>query len=313
MTVDASSFTGIKLNSFEESACSPKLAGNSRGMVIATPDVIDLAGPLHEALGREGARPVLPVCGTIRFDAATEARFLSIVDQILLVAIDTKTHVSYVSSLADKDSEIPISPRPTPQQLDEWKNRVETAYFNANAFYYLEDLPAAPARYHIFAVVGDIVSNLRKVTVVGQGSEKATRKIAPGDVLFGKRAKAPSVAVDFRGVEIRPRTPSWPKDGGPMWVDGMVQLGTEDAAAVGATPIQKALVATVSSGMVYRTWNPAGEQALFVDDQERGGQVVRGAFSVDLAPAFGPSKGEGVYVMFSVGASLSNILFIPPS
>jgi hypothetical protein len=42
---------------------------------------------------------------------------------------------------------------------------VETAFFNANAFYYLDDLPAAPARYHVFAMVGDLVSNLQRMVV----------------------------------------------------------------------------------------------------------------------------------------------------
>ena len=206
-----------------------------------------------------------------------------------------------------------VSPPPTPAELEEWKDTVETYYFNANAFHYLQDLPAAPGRYHVFAVLGDMVSNPRTVEVVGEGSEKSARKLAPGEAQFGKHAKPPAVATDFRGVRIQARVSRWPQEGGgPVWIDGVAQLGTEEAAALGVTPIQKALVVTVSSGLVYRSWNPAGEQALFTDDQERQGQVVRGAFGFDVAKVIGPSRREGVYVIVSIGGTLSNVLFIPP-
>jgi hypothetical protein len=69
---------------------------------------------------------------------------------------------------------------------------------------------------------------------------------------------------------------------------------------------------TVASGLVYGSWSVSGEQALFVDDQERQGNAVRGGFRLELSKVFGPSQGEGVYVMVSLGASLSNVIFIPP-
>lgn len=322
MPIDPGTFAGIKLNTREESSCTPAVDQAFRGLVIATPDTVDLSSPWQEAIGSDRSRPVLPVCGTIQFTADTSARFLSITDQILLVAVDGRSHVPFVSNLVQTGVTPDLSPRPTAEQLAAWKNRVETAFFNANAFYYLEDLPAAPARYHVFAMVGDMVSNVRTVEVVGQGDERAGRKIVPGDVLFGRNAKPPAVGADFRGVRIQARVPSWPKAGAadeatrsvwPMWIDGVVQLDTDAAARLGVVPVQKALVVTVASGLVHRSWNVAGEQALFVDDQESHGQVVRGGFGIDLSKAFGPSRGEGVYVMVSVGASLSNVLFIPPS
>ena len=313
MPVDPASFTGIKLNSLEDSPCSPQVDEGFRGLVIATPDKVDLAGPWHEAVGSNGPRPVLPVCGTIQFTAATGARFLSIMDQILLVAVDTRTHDSYVSSVVDKNVTPEISPRPTPEQLEEWKNRYETAFFNANAFHFLEDLPVAPARYHIFAAVGDIVSNVRTVEVLGTGDERSTRKIAPGEVVFGKAARAPAVTAAFRGLHIAPRIQRWPKDGAPVWIDGVAQLAVQDAAAMGVTPIQRALVVTVASGLVYRSWNPAGEKATFIDDQERDGAIVRAGFGFELSKAFGPSDEEGVYVIVSMGPFISNVVFLPSS
>jgi hypothetical protein len=308
MIVDPATFVRIPLNTMKESPCSPQVDEDFRGSVIAAPDSIDLAGPWHEAVGINKPRPVLPVCGTIQYTAATDARFLSTMDQILLVAVDARTHVSYVSNLEDKggESDPRMFTRPTPEQLEEWKNRVYTSFFNANAFYYLEDLPAAPARYHIFAVVGDIVSNMKTVEVTA-------RKIAPGETLFGKAARAPAVTASFRGVSITSRLPRWPGAGVPVWIDGVVQLDAKDADALGVTPIQRALVATVSSGFVYRSWNPAGEQALFADDQERVGTTVRAAFSFELSKAFGPSRDEGVYVLVSVGPFISNVVFIPSS
>jgi hypothetical protein len=312
MATDPTTFNGIKLNTRENSACSPQVDTGFRGLVITAPETVDLSAPWHEAVGGNRPRPVLPVCGTLQFTAATGARFLSITDQILLVAVDARTHVPFVSNLVQKDVAPGIGPRPTPAQLDEWRNRVETAFFNANAFYYLDDLPVAPARYHVFAMVGDLVSNLRTVEVVGEGREKAGRKSAPAGAVFGKDAKPPLVAPDFRGVRIQARVTTWPKDGSPVWIDGVAQLANDAAAGLGATPIQKALVVTVASGLVYGSWNVSGEQALFVDDQERQGNAVRGGFGLELSKVFGPSQGEGVYVMVSLGASLSNVIFIPP-
>jgi hypothetical protein len=284
-----------------------------RGLVITTPDSIDLAGPWDEAVGINKPRPVLPVCGTIQFTAATEAKFRSIMNEILLVAVDARTHVSYVSNLLDKGFTPALSRRPTPEELEQWKNRVHTSWLNANAFYYLENLPAAPARYHIFAVVGDIVSNVRTVEVMGPGDERSARQIVPGETLFGKAARAPAVTASFRGVSITSRLPRWPGAGVPVWIDGVVQLDAKDAEALGVTPIQRALVITASCDFMYRSWNPAGEQALFADDQERVGTTVRAAFSFELSKALGPHGDEGVYVLVSVGPFISNVVFIPSS
>lgn len=305
-------FDGIKLNTKKKSACSPRIADDFRGLRIVTPDRIDLGDPWHDGVGSNVARPVLPVCGTLRVGGDTAARFSSLSNQILLVAVDARQHASYVANLVARGMTPEVSPPPTPAELEEWKDTIETSYFNANAFYYLQDLPAAPGRYHVFAMLGDIVSNLRTVEVVGEGSEKSARKLAPGEARFGKHAQPPAVAPDFRGVRIQARVSRWPKEG-PVWIDGVAQVGTEDAAALAMTPIQKALVVTVSSGLLCRSWNPSGEQALFTDDQERQGQVVRGAFGFDVAKAFGSGLDEGVYVMVSLGATLSNVLFIPPS
>jgi hypothetical protein len=310
--INPPSFSGIELNNMHESACSPKVDESFRGLVIVTPDTVDLAGEWHAAVGQNEPRPVLPVCGTIQFTAATDARFLSTLDQILLIAVDAQTHASYVSNLVYRGFTPELPTRPTPAQLEEWKNRVYTFFFNANAFYYLEDLPAAPTRYHIFAAVGDIVSNVRTVEVVGSGNEQSARKIAPGEVLLGKAARPPAVAAAFRGLHIAPRIQRWPKDGAPVWIDGVAQLAARDTATLGVTPIQRAIVVTVSSGLVYRSWNLTGERATFVDDQERDGPLVRAAFGFEVSKAFGPSRGEGVYVMVSMGPHISNVVFLPP-
>lgn len=313
MAIDPAAFNGIKLNTREDSACTPRFDDAFRGLVIAAPDTVDLSAPWHESVGSNRPRPVLPVCGALRFSAATGARFLSISDQVLLVAVNAQTHVPFVSNLVQKDVIPDVEPRPTPEQLNAWKNRVETAFFNANAFYYLDDLPAAPARYHLFAMVGDIISDLHTVEVVGQGSEEAGRKVAPGEAIFGKGARPPLVAPEFRGVRIQARVPAWSKGGGAVWIDGVAQLAGDVAAGLGVTPIQKGLVVTVASGFAHRSWNISGERALFVDDQERQGNLVRGGFGMDVSEAFGPSHGEGVYVMVSLGASLSNVIYIPPA
>jgi hypothetical protein len=302
-------FTNINLNTAEESACTPEVDEDFRGMVIATPDKIDLAAPWHGSVGRP-RRPVWPVCGTVQYSAATGARFRSFSNQILLVAVEARTHAPYVWNLLRKGFDPVYSKRPTPEQLEEWKDRVHTESFNANAFYYIEDLPAAPGRYHVFATIGDIVSNVRTVEIVGKGSERGARHVAPGEAQFGKAARPPAVAADFRGIKIAARVQRWPQSG-PVWVDGVVQLADKDAAALGVTPIQRAVVMTASSGMLFWSWSVAGERSLFPDDQERLPGAVRGTFSMEVSQACGASKDEGVYLLVSVGPFVSNVVFLP--
>jgi hypothetical protein len=312
--LDPAALVNVRLNSKKESACSPRVDEGFRGIVIATPAAVDLSAPGHEEVGEVGEVPVMPVCGTVQYSAATEARFLSMTNQMLLLAVDARTHAPFVGNLVRRGFEPSLSVKPTPQQLEEWKDRVNTSFFNANAFYFIADLPHAPARYYILATVGDIVSNLRTIDVKGKAAGapgRARRAIAPGEALFGHAARKIAVPADFRGVKVESRVARWPAPGGPVWIDGVIQLAAADAGALGVTPIQRALVVTASSGFVYRSWNPAGEQSLFADDQESVGGVVRAFFSVDVSKAIGPGRDQGVYVLVTVGRFVANVVYLP--
>ena len=316
MTIDASALASVQFNSSKESACSPKVDRDFRGIVIASPPQADLRGPWADYLGFERPRPLLAVCGTAQFSEATDAKFQSLSNEILLVAVDAKSHRPYVSNLLRKGFEPALSRPATPEEAIAWKNRVHRTWFNANAFYYLEDLPARPAAYHVFAMAGEMVSNVNHVEVIGAGDEKAPhQEDAPGQVSFGKGAAALPIDSKFRGVRITARVQRWPSphDSTPVWIDGVVQLDGKDAAALGVTPIQRAVVVTASSGFIYRSWNVAGERPLFPDDQERHNDIVRGTFSVELSAAFGTSRDRDAYVLVSVGPNVSNVLHIPRS
>jgi hypothetical protein len=309
---NASDFEGIRLNSAERTRCSPAVTDEFRGIAIVAPERVDLGKREVALINRGGGVPVLPVCGTIRVSPAWEYDFESLSNQILLVAVDADTHRPYVSNLLRKGFSPEMAAR-GPERPVEDHESASVMWFNANAFAFLQGLPEAPGRYHIFSTVGDVVSNVVDVQVVGRPSAPHSQA---GPVahpsMHSRSSTAADLTVDghFRGIALRARADRWPASDSGVWVDGVIQLDQDKARSLSQPPVQRALVLTQSSGFSYGSFNIAGGRILFPDDEIVDDGVVRGFFSVDIGGQGVPSR--DAYVLVSAGPYVSNVLRIPP-
>ena len=152
MTMSPTRFERVRWDSFEENQCSPPLARSFRGLVLAAPSRVS-AGP----------DAVLPVAGTFQVGARFLNRFTSMANEITLVAVDAATHVPRSTNLLRPDCDaVPSGFSPSNPRLD---SIVVGGHFNVDLFQWMKDLPRSPARYHVFATVGDVVSNVVTIEV----------------------------------------------------------------------------------------------------------------------------------------------------
>ena len=152
MAMTPSRFERVRWNTFEENACSPELDEAARGLRLAAPERVT-----------SGPDAVLPVAGVYQVGARFLNRFHSMRNEITVVAVDAATHAPRSTNLLEEgfDAE-PSGFDPADPDLDDI---VITGYFNLDLFRWIEGLPRAPGRYHVFATVGDVVSNVVTIEV----------------------------------------------------------------------------------------------------------------------------------------------------
>lgn len=140
-------FRRIRLDSFEPSACSPSFDDEARGLRVAAPRAVRL-----------GPDAAFPLCGTYRVGGRFLNRFESMANELVVVAVDARAHRPYATNLLTPGS------TPMPSGLDEsapgFEAAVLTGWFNLDLFRWMEDLPRQPGRYHVFATVGELASNV---------------------------------------------------------------------------------------------------------------------------------------------------------
>lgn len=145
-------FAGLHLDSFDRSACSPEAEGDFRGLCIAAPASIALDPTAR-----------FPLCGTYRVSAAFLNRFESMANEIVVVAVDARRHVPYATHL------LPEGFEPAPSHIDErqkgFDRVVLTGWFNIDLYRWLPGLPRGAARYHVFATIAELVSNVVDVEI----------------------------------------------------------------------------------------------------------------------------------------------------
>jgi hypothetical protein len=153
MAMIPSRFERVTWNTFEENACSPELADAFRGLSLAAPERVTLSdqGPL-------------PIAGAYQVGARFLNRFRSMANEITVVAVDAATHEPRSTNLVEGDAEAkPSGIDPSDPDLDKI---VLSGFFNLDLFHWMEGLPRRPARYHVFATVGDAVSNVVTIELV---------------------------------------------------------------------------------------------------------------------------------------------------
>jgi hypothetical protein len=152
MAMSPSRFERVRWDSFEENACSPPLPGSFRGLVLAAPLLVSA-----------GEDAILPVAGAFQLGARFLCRFKSMPNEITLVAVNAATHAPCCANLL-RDGYLaePSGFSPSNPHLD---RIVVAGHFNVDLFQWMTDLPRSPARYHVFATIGDVVSNVVTIEV----------------------------------------------------------------------------------------------------------------------------------------------------
>lgn len=117
----------------------------------------------------------------------------------------------------------------------------------------------------------------------------------------------PAVDLNFLGIAVQIEARSSHGDLTALRLHGVYRVSIDDARAVAAIPLQKALVVTVTSGLAHHTWNLVRQTITFADDEQSGGGVVRGYFNADLLPFFRVAPYGTGYVLVSLGTLVSNV------
>lgn len=146
-------FAGIALNNYVSGPCSPILDEDFLGIRIRAPESVDADPDM-----------ILPVCGSYRFLAAFWNRFENLRYEMAIVAVDTATHIPYITNLQYRDYESMTRKfKTTDSGFDE---KTAAGWFNADLTFYLADFPRTAATYHMFALLGEERSNIVTVKVV---------------------------------------------------------------------------------------------------------------------------------------------------
>jgi len=117
----------------------------------------------------------------------------------------------------------------------------------------------------------------------------------------------PAVDPSFLGVAVQLEARSSHGDLTALRLHGLYRVSVDDARAIGAIPLQKALVVTATSGLFHKAWTLVGQTVTFDDDEQSGGGVVSGHFNADLLPFVRVAPYGTGYVLVSLGTLVSNV------
>ena len=154
MAMTPARFERVRWDSFEKNECSPLPSESARGLFLAAPTRVT-----------SGEEAIFPVAGAYQVSARFLNRFRSMMNEITLVAVNAATHEPFSANLLREDYEAqPSGFNPSNPRLDKI---VVSGYFNLDLFRWMKALPRTPARYHVFAMVGDVVSNVVTIELSG--------------------------------------------------------------------------------------------------------------------------------------------------
>lgn len=115
---------------------------------------------------------VLPVCGSYNFSQKFLNTIRDIDQELVIVAVNTKTHQSYSTNLVNKALD-ELRPELTGGLSEKWQGTDEQLErltagrsFALSLYHYIPELPRKPAKYLIYALLGEQKSNVVEVEVV---------------------------------------------------------------------------------------------------------------------------------------------------
>ncbi len=140
-------FFNIEINVKKETACSPVVDENFRGIRIAAPERIELNEDVPFVL-----------CGTMQLDRRYEFLFNSVTNEWTIVIENVKEKKVWSCNLLRPGFK-PSRKNPNMTIDDIHPEEVATSFFNIDLFSYIPDMPRLAGEYIIYATLGDYTSN----------------------------------------------------------------------------------------------------------------------------------------------------------
>lgn len=162
-------FETIQLDRMAESACTPPLGGwDYRGIKLNAPTKVIISEEF-----------VLPLCGAWKFSEKFVNKFKDIDNEIVIVVTDMKTFKSYSSNLRKPGWQYPEIGKSIGTN-EELETNTTGGWFNIDVYDYIQNLPQKPAKYLIYALVGDVKSNVVEVEIeIEKGAKPGPRSPRP--------------------------------------------------------------------------------------------------------------------------------------
>lgn len=150
-----------------ETPCTPELGGwDYRGIKLNAPTKVIV---IEEFL--------LPLCGVWQFSDKFLNRFRDYYSMVVIVATDMKTFKSYSGSLSKPGQ---IERRKMVGTDEELENNTSSVSFNIDLYNYIPSLPQKPGKYQIYALVGEVKSNVVEVEIeVAEGATPGPKPPQP--------------------------------------------------------------------------------------------------------------------------------------
>lgn len=163
-------FENIPLGRMEPSECTPDVLSDwdYRGIKLNAPEKVIVSEVF-----------VLPLCGAWQFSYKFLNRFDNVFSMVQFVVTDKEDFKSYSGSLMKPglNYQKRITSIGTDEQL---QNRTSSVSFNIDVYDYVVNLPQKPGTYLIYALVGDIKSNVVEIKIeVMKGSNPTPREPSP--------------------------------------------------------------------------------------------------------------------------------------
>lgn len=144
-------FDGIMLDTYDESAASPKVDEDFSGIVIAMPGKVTIS-----ELDR------VPLCGTWTFSSSDLGRHAGVGKNLVYLARNLETHEAFTGNFRMHVHPEPIeadsnrAPAPTSENDDQ--EVTVQGWFNLNLGR-VWNIPPRPARYRVVIVLDEVHSN----------------------------------------------------------------------------------------------------------------------------------------------------------
>lgn len=160
-------FETVQLGTPGETACTPKLGGwDYRGIKLNAPTKVTVSEEY-----------ILPLCGGWQFSDRFLNRFKDYYSMVVIVVTDMKTFKSYSGNLSEPGQ---MERRKMVGTDEELENNTSSVSFNIDLYDYIPSLPQKAGKFQIYALVGEVKSNVVEVEIeVAKGATPGPKPPQP--------------------------------------------------------------------------------------------------------------------------------------